>query len=171
MNDLREVSLADAGGMDYQRHEIDFRTVIDSALSSYSNRLAECGLKLETDLPVGVIPVTGDARRLQQVITNLLENSCRYTHRGGTVRLSCKLANNIELVIADSAPAAPTDALPHLFDRLFRAEESRNRGHGGSGLGLAICKGIVEAHGGQISAAPSLLGGLAIKVQLPRDNA
>jgi two-component system sensor histidine kinase BaeS len=62
----------------------------------------------------------------------------------------------------------PADALPRLFDRLYRVEESRSRVAGGAGLGLAICRAIVEAHGGRIEAAPSPLGGLRVVVDLPR---
>ncbi|HEY3698790.1 MAG TPA: ATP-binding protein, partial [Spongiibacteraceae bacterium] len=64
-------------------------------------------------------------------------------------------------------PSVPEAALPKLFDHLFRVEDSRNRATGGSGLGLAICQRIVAAHQGSISAAPSALGGLAIRVFLP----
>ena len=167
VDDLREVSLADAGGLGYQRREIDLRDVIDTALESHALRIAECGLEIQTDLPDNAIPFNGDARRLQQVLTNLLENSCRYTDSGGRILLSCVAGHTVRLIVADSAPGAPADALPRLFDRLFRADQSRNRSHGGSGLGLAICKGIIEAHGGSIDAAPSALGGLTVTVELP----
>jgi two-component system sensor histidine kinase BaeS len=73
----------------------------------------------------------------------------------------------IVLEIADTAPSVQADQLPRLFDRLYRVESSRSRLHGGSGLGLAICRSIVQAHGGGISAAPSDLGGLAIRVEWP----
>ena len=67
----------------------------------------------------------------------------------------------------DSAPGVPLEALPHLFERLYRVESSRNRNSGGTGLGLALCESIVTAHGGAISAHASDLGGLRIEILLP----
>jgi two-component system sensor histidine kinase BaeS len=69
--------------------------------------------------------------------------------------------------IADSAPGVPDQALPRLFDRLFRVDKSRSRVLGGSGLGLSICRNIVMMHNGQIEAGHSGLGGLLIRVRLP----
>ena len=69
--------------------------------------------------------------------------------------------------LQDTAPGVPTEALPHLFERLYRVEGSRSRESGGAGLGLAICKNIVDAHDGTIEAKSSPLGGLWIRVTLP----
>jgi two-component system sensor histidine kinase BaeS len=170
IDDLHEISLSDAGGMGYQRSEIELVSIIERALDSHRSRIAESGLTVETELPDNDVILHGDARRLEQVFSNLLENSCRYTDAGGRIRVSCALADPIVCIVEDTSPGAANADLPHLFDRLFRAEQSRNRSHGGSGLGLAICKGIIEAHGGQITATPSALGGLAIRVELPRDH-
>jgi two-component system sensor histidine kinase BaeS len=171
VSDLHEVSLSEAGGLNYQRREIELLSIIERAADSHRARIEECGLSLQLELPQQELALRGDARRLEQVITNLLENSCRYTDAGGTIRLSCRADNPVTLIIEDSAPGVPADALPKLFERLFRVEASRNRALGGSGLGLAICKGIIEAHGGVIDASPSELGGLAIRIELPRDHA
>jgi two-component system sensor histidine kinase BaeS len=174
INDLHEISLSDAGGMGYQRSEIDLLSIIERAVDSHRARIEASGLDIELELPGNDLAIHGDARRLEQVFTNLLENSCRYTDTGGRIRISYSEADGdakrIVITLEDTVPGAPTEALPHLFDRLYRVEESRNRAHGGSGLGLAICKGIIEAHGGTISAALSPLGGLAIRVELPRDH-
>jgi two-component system sensor histidine kinase BaeS len=67
----------------------------------------------------------------------------------------------------DSAPGVPAEALPQLFERFYRVEGSRSRANGGTGLGLAICRSIAAAHGGDIAAAPSPLGGLRVSVSLP----
>ena len=69
--------------------------------------------------------------------------------------------------IADSGPGVPDDALPKLFDRLYRVESARTRKVGGAGLGLSICKSIIEAHGGSIAAQKSAAGGLEILVKIP----
>jgi two-component system sensor histidine kinase BaeS len=73
----------------------------------------------------------------------------------------------VSLDFQDTAPGVPPEALPRLFDRLYRVEGSRSRDTGGTGLGLAICRNIVEAHGGQISARAAPQGGLWIHIELP----
>jgi two-component system sensor histidine kinase BaeS len=99
---------------------------------------------------------------------NLLENSARYTDRGGKVRVTLRtLAGRAVVEFDDSAPGVSGEALSRLFERFYRVESSRNRANGGTGLGLAICRSIVAAHSGDVSAAPSALGGLRVTVRLP----
>lgn len=170
VNDLHDVSLSEAGGLGYRRETTDLTAIVLRAIDSLEHRLADRGLTVQTEIPDNSVTVYGDIRRLEQLVVNLLENSCRYTDRGGTVRITCTGGNPVRLCIEDSAPGVPEAALARLFDRLYRVESSRHREHGGSGLGLAICKGIVEAHGGTIRARPASLGGLSIEVELPRDS-
>ena len=110
----------------------------------------------------------GDADRLAQMVRNLLENSARYTEPGGRVRVAVRRHDaRVAIDFEDSAPGVPPESLPHLFERFYRVEGSRNRANGGAGLGLAICRSIAAAHGGEIAAAPSALGGLHVSVTLP----
>ena len=135
-------------------------------MDAFSDRLHDHGLRVEADL----VPakVFGDGDRLGQAFRNLLENSLRYTDRGGVLRIGVRRdAGRVAVRFEDSAPGVAPDALPHLFERFFRAEGSRNRAHGGAGLGLAIVRNIVEAHGGRIAAQASALGGLAVSIELP----
>jgi two-component system sensor histidine kinase BaeS len=112
--------------------------------------------------------VFGDADRLRQMFRNLLENSARYTDRGGRVRVGVRRdGSRVVVDFEDSAPGVPADALPQLFERFYRVDASRSRTNGGTGLGLAICRSIAEAHDGAISAAPSPLGGLRVSLTLP----
>ena len=110
----------------------------------------------------------GDAKSLAQLVSNIIENSYRYTDAGGEIQLALsKQEHAIVLTIDDSAPGVPDNALPKLFERLYRVDKSRSRAHGGSGLGLSICQNIVQMHGGQIQAQHSPLGGLQIAISLP----
>ena len=105
---------------------------------------------------------------MAQLIGNLFENSYRYTDKNGQIHINLQQTNDhILLTIEDSAPAVPEDALPKLFDRLYRVDKSRSRANGGSGLGLSICENIVKMHNGKISAQHSELGGLKIVISLP----
>jgi two-component system sensor histidine kinase BaeS len=112
--------------------------------------------------------VRGDARRLAQLVDNLLANARRHTEAPGRIRLTLPVRDGIvRLVVDDTPPGVPEAALPKLFDRLYRVDAARSRAHGGAGLGLAICRAIVAAHGGRIDAQASPLGGLRIVVELP----
>ncbi|WP_368642889.1 ATP-binding protein [Castellaniella ginsengisoli] len=170
VDDLRELSLADAGALDYRMRPLDLSALAARALDAVQDRYVRAGLLLERDIEPG-LRLSGDERRLEQLLANLLENSLRYTDAPGRVRLAAgRRGAGIVLEIADTAPGVAPEQLPRLFDRLYRGESSRSRLHGGSGLGLAICRSIVQAHGGEISASPSGLGGLAIRIEWPLAN-
>ncbi|UUZ55653.1 hypothetical protein LP419_08860 [Massilia sp. H-1] len=109
--------------------------------------------------------------RLTQLLVNLLENSVRYTDRGG--RIAVSLARDgawAVLVVEDSAPGVAAHELGSIFERLYRVDAARSRERGGSGLGLAICKALASAHGGTIGAFPSALGGVRIELRLPLEG-
>ncbi|MFZ6777847.1 ATP-binding protein [Undibacterium sp. Ji83W] len=168
VDDLRQLTLADAGDLHYQFQAMDLRPMLADLLQRFGLRIEQAGLRLESHL--GDMPawINADGGRLTQVLSNLLENSVRYTDNGGVIL--CTLIRNgalLELRLEDSAPGVPDASHALLFDRLYRADSARNRASGGSGLGLAICKVIVEAHGGRISASASQLGGVKILMQLP----
>ena len=116
--------------------------------------------------------VYGDASRLRQVATNLVDNAIKFTPSGGTVRVeltTSPVAGAATLRVIDSGIGISEADLPHIFKRFYRADKSRQRsqGTGGSGLGLSICESIVSAHGGQISASSSPGRGTEIIVRLP----
>lgn len=153
--------------------------LLAEALASMRPRLARAAIEVDTtgldalSAPSLTPVVRGDAQQLHQVFLNLLENSLRYTDPGGQLRIAAqKLAPQngpalLQIQLDDSAPGVPPHELPRIFERLYRAETSRNRDHGGSGLGLAICRAIVLAHGGTLEAEASSLGGLRMTLQLP----
>ena len=168
VNDIYQLSVADVGALSYRREVADVGHVLEDTVGLFEARIRDAGLKLETRYPQGPLEALVDVNRLGQLFTNVLENSVRYTDRGGRLRVACEReGKDISVRIEDSAPAVPTKALPRLFERLYRVESSRGRSTGGAGLGLAICKRIAHALGGSISAAPSELGGLRLNVRLP----
>jgi two-component system sensor histidine kinase BaeS len=104
-------------------------------------------------------------------MVNLLENSVRYTDRGGRIALS--LARDgawASVVVEDSAPGVPEPELSAIFERLYRVDAARTRERGGSGLGLAICKALASAHGASMAAFPSAMGGVRIELRLPLEG-
>ncbi|OQX04244.1 MAG: hypothetical protein BWK73_36930 [Thiothrix lacustris] len=169
VSDLYDLSMSDSGALSYRKESLDLSVLLQETLTLHSSPLQEQGLHISLQgLSSQPIRIQGDPQRLQQLFKNLLENSLRYTDKPGQLQVSTQLhAGTVTIAFADSPPGVPDEALPHLFERLYRVESSRNRATGGAGLGLSICYNIVEAHGGKISAAHSSLGGLDIRVILP----
>jgi len=169
VEDLHLLSLADMDRLPFRKQRIAPVEVLAKALSSYRRRFSQnaIDIKLEID-GCEKMRIKGDANRLEQVFTNIFDNACKYVPSGGCLKIAGECRDqSLVLIFADSGPGVPGDALPRLFDRLFRVDASRNRSSGGSGLGLSICQHIVQNHGGRIWAEQSPLGGLAIGIALP----
>lgn len=169
VDDLYELSLADIGALAYRKENLDLGEILSQAVGSFREEFNLRNIHLDFNPSLHPMPLFADAQRLRQLLTNLLRNSLRYTDAGGVLKIEIdEQGENYLLRLQDSAPGVPDEALGRLFDRLYRVETSRNRAHGGAGLGLALAKAIVEAHDGTIAAGPSILGGLAIAITLPR---
>ncbi len=168
VDDLYQLSLADAGALAYRFEPLDLAELLREALHSQQPAFETAGLTVESELPESA-PIRGDAGRLAQLWANLAANSCRYTDRGGLVRVSLRQSDSHwRLCWEDSAPGVSAEALQLMFDPLYRADASRSRAAGGAGLGLAIARRIVDAHGAAMHAEASALGGVAIHIQWPR---
>lgn len=176
VDDLYDLALTDVAALAYRKERTDLTAIAAELGASFVPRLKARELSLETRLPDGPAWIFADASRLRQLLSNLLENACRYTDAGGMVVLSLENTQGpdrerlLRLCCEDSAPGVPEAHLPHLFDRFHRVDASRNRASGGAGLGLSICRNIVQAHDGSIEASASALGGLAIVVTLPMEK-
>lgn len=122
---------------------------------------------LRLDLDLRPASCRGDAARLKQVISNLLDNAIHFTPEGGTITIRTFQYGHTGFTIKDSGPGIAPAQMPHIFERFHRADPSRTRATGGTGLGLAICKAVVEAHGGVITAKSDLEAGTIFSVLLP----
>lgn len=168
IEDLYQLALADAGALEYRFETLDLADVVRDAAQPQKRACADANLALELNLPGDALPVRGDARRLGQLLDNLIANARRYTDAPGRIRIElARMKDAARLILDDTPPGVPAESLPMLFERLYRVDAARGRASGGAGLGLAICRAIVEAHGGTISAEASPLGGLRILVDLP----
>ncbi|MCP4755516.1 MAG: HAMP domain-containing protein [Proteobacteria bacterium] len=169
VNDLRELSLVETGGLSFRKVTVNPLHIAKETCNVFQVRFSSRNIRLETDLDAEKrVVVDGDVDRLQQVYSNIMENSLRYTHTPGTLKIGHAFTpDGVTIFFEDSGPGVPEASLEHLFDRLYRVEKSRSRAEGGSGLGLAICKHIVEAHDGMISAMNAPGGGLRIEIVIP----
>lgn len=112
--------------------------------------------------------VWADADRLEQVLTNLIDNAIRHTQKGGTVTVQAStLPSGVKIDITDTGSGIPQEDLPFVFQRFYKADKARTRGRSGTGLGLAIAKNIVEAHGGQLSVHSKIGEGTTFSCFIP----
>ena len=171
VNDLRILSLADAGELSIQPEIIDPQRLLQDVAATYQFQAQQKNITLALDIAPALLPIEVDPGRMTQVLTNILDNALRHTPEGGKIVLSAREVNHkVELSIRDSGPGLQKEDLERIFDRFYRTDASRQRGEafaGGSGLGLAIARSIVQAHGGQISAESPPGGGLRVIITLP----
>lgn len=168
VDDLHDLAVTHTGTFRYTFEAVDLERIVRGSFGTMVGRAADAGLTMTFESVPHPVFITGDEARIQQLLSNLLENSIRYTRCGGQIQLQLRLAQgHAEIVLDDSAPGVEPSAREHLFERFFRVEASRNRASGGSGLGLSICRNIVESHQGSIAAQASPLGGLRVIVRIP----
>jgi two-component system sensor histidine kinase BaeS len=168
VNDLRILSLADAGELSVNPQTIEPQRLLQDVASTYQYQAQRKNVRLELDIASPLPTIEVDPGRMTQVLTNILDNALRHTPEGGRIVLSVREADGqVELAIQDSGPGLKAEDLERIFDRFYRTDASRQR-DGGSGLGLAIAKSIVQAHGGSISAESEAGKGLKVIVRLPK---
>lgn len=168
IDDLHLLSLAESGGLRLVREPVDLTALAREALARFDERLRAAGFAVELQAPARAVVADVDAQRIGQVLGNLLENALRHAQPPGPVVVEVAEENGaVRIAVSDAGPGVPAQALPRLFDRLYRVEAARSRAGGGAGLGLAICRSIVEAHGGRIEARAPVRGGLCVGFTLP----
>jgi two-component system sensor histidine kinase BaeS len=169
VNDLNELSVSDAGALQYHfaKHPMD--ALVAECLAQYQHQLEQAQIELTIEQEGEGFTCRADAQRIEQLFANLMQNTIRYTDAPAKLQVSVNSLRDIVVIKwSDSGPGVSDSDLVRLFDRLYRVDASRNRETGGSGLGLAIVKNIVDAHQGEIHAEHSVLGGVSIVIKLPK---
>jgi signal transduction histidine kinase len=170
VNDLRTLSLADAGELSVDFQPVEINKLLSDIQSHYLISFNQKRITLELEPAPGILQANLDPIRFSQVLMNVLDNALRYTPEEGRVEISIKQnGDQAEITIQDSGDGVTSEDAAHLFDRFYRADASRTRDSeaGGSGLGLAIAKSIVEMHKGKIWAESEKGEGLKVIIQLP----
>jgi two-component system, OmpR family, sensor histidine kinase BaeS len=170
VNDLHALSLAESGSISIKMMTLKPVSILSQAMYHFNTRIENSDMSVEFHVdPNGEdLEMLGDPLRLMQLFSNIIENAIIHTEKPGRVIVKERHAHDtISLIFEDTGPGVPEEALPRLFERLYRTDSSRSRATGGSGLGLAICKSIVELHHGKIQALSSSEGGLKIEIIFP----
>ena len=168
IDDLQELSIADAGELKLEIQSEDISVLIRQTVSALLPKATNKGITVNIDLPASALAVNIDAHRIKQVLRNLLENAVTHTDTGGRIIVSAAHKDNmIAVSVTDNGKGISSEDLPMIFERFYRVDKSRTRATGGSGLGLTIAKRIVEAHNGAIEVTSQLGKGSTFTFSLP----
>ncbi len=153
IDDLHELSLADAGELKLVTRPEDISRLIKETVTALQSKAAAKGLTISADLPDGIPEVKIDSHRIRQVLHNLLVNAVAHTGKEGRITVTARhREDRLYISVTDTGEGIPAEDLPMIFERFYRVDKSRARATGGTGLGLTIAKRLVEAHGGTIDA-------------------
>ncbi|HEU5300275.1 MAG TPA: ATP-binding protein [bacterium] len=170
VDDLLDLSLLESKRITLDPRPVDLGGLVARTVDKLRPLADTSRLTLVQSAPPGIV-VFADADRLEQVLTNLVDNALKYTPPGGRVEVQVAAENGeVEVVVNDTGLGIRPEDLPHVFERFYRSDRSRTRGSGGTGLGLAIAKHLVEAHGGRISVSSRPNEGTTFTVRMPRSG-
>ncbi len=147
---------------------VNVNQLLETITQRFDSEFRRKSIKLELDLATNASLVEGEATSLQRVFTNLIENGLNYSPKGSTLKITTvNEAASLKIVISDDGSGIDPEDLPHIFDRFYRGQKSKQQIGTGTGLGLAIVKGIVELHNGHIDLQSDLDVGTTIHISLP----
>ena len=169
IDDLLEISRVTRGKIELRRENVDLRTVVDAAVEASRPLLDAQRLHLEVIQPPRAVALSADPLRLTQVLTNLLNNSAKFTEPGGSVRVTAAGEGGEAVVrVRDTGVGIAAEELPHIFTMFAQVDRNRERSQGGLGIGLALVRGLIELHGGTVAAHSDGPGtGTEFVVRLP----
>jgi CheY-like chemotaxis protein len=170
VEDLLDVSRIISGKLEIERDAVSIQQVIDNVVGGISPAAEAKRIKFTRDLDA-CPEIVGDAKRLEQVVANVLSNAVKFTAEGGRIDLRCKVRDGvIEIEVQDNGVGIAPEFLPYVFDRFRQADSRSTRSHGGLGLGLAIARHLLQLHGGEIEAHSAGAGrGTTVRIRVPAD--
>ena len=168
VDDLLDLSRAMSGKILLARQPTDLANLVGSCLETFRATGRTAGYRITVDLSPGW--VDGDPTRLEQIISNLLDNALKYTPSGGNIDIGLgREGEDVVLSVRDSGVGIPSELLPHVFDVFVQGAISIDRSQGGLGIGLSLVRRLIELHGGSVSADSAGAGnGSTFVIRLPR---
>jgi two-component system sensor histidine kinase BaeS len=168
VTDLRTLAMADAGQLQLEKVPFDISQLAERVTDRFKPQAAEMKVNLQFSSQGQCLEVVLDPGRVEQIIGNLISNALRYSPENGIVKihLICSEQQAV-LNVHDNGPGIPEGAQEKIFERFYRADQSRSRAEGGTGLGLAIARQLAEAQGGQLTASNHPAGGAEFRLLFP----
>lgn len=167
VNDLQELSQAEAGSLSIKLQPTDLRPLLEALVQRLAEQLLEEGPTLRLECPPSLPLVLADPDRVEQVLVNLLGNAMRYTDKGSITLRAWSEPQKLWIAVVDTGQGIAAKDLPFIFERFWRADQSRSRHPGGTGVGLAITRRLIELQGGQIEVESKLNRGSTFRFFLP----
>jgi signal transduction histidine kinase len=169
IDDLLDVSRIVQGKVAVKPEKLQLSTLIERSVEASSPRVGAREQVLDVVLPKEPIEIDGDAVRLSQVLSNLINNACKFSPTNSHIRLEARFAEpELQISVKDQGAGIAPEFLPHMFDLFAQADQSLDRSQGGLGIGLTLVKHLVELHGGRVWATSEGLGkGADVTIALP----
>jgi PAS domain S-box-containing protein len=169
LDDLLDVSRITHNKLELRMEPLTLQTVLESALETTRPLVDTARQTMTVDGPAAPVSIVADAMRLAQVFANLVSNASKYSHDGAAIRIRVRVdEREVAVAVSDDGIGIAAEALPSIFDVFSQASQARTRAQGGVGIGLSLVKGLVELHGGRVSAhSPGLDRGSTFEVRLP----
>jgi two-component system phosphate regulon sensor histidine kinase PhoR len=168
IDDILELSAIEAGTVKLEAREAELGGIVEDVLDSLAGKATSKGVTLTSNIEPGTV-VLADPVRLEQMLTNLIENAIKFNREGGSVVVKFdSTEDRIRIMVEDTGEGIPAQHLERLFERFYRVDRARSRDMGGTGLGLAIVKHLARAHGGEVGVESKLGEGSVFSIELPR---
>ena len=167
IDDILELTAIEGGNVTLRAAPVELHDVVQDVCDSLNAKAAAQGVVLENKVDTEVM-VYADARRLEQMLTNLIDNAIKFSREHGTVVISHEPGERDRILVRDNGDGIPAQHLERLFERFYRVDRARSREMGGTGLGLAIVKHLALLHGGEVTVTSELGKGSTFTIHLPR---
>jgi two-component system phosphate regulon sensor histidine kinase PhoR len=168
IDDILELTAIEGGNVTLRAQPVELYTLIEEVCASLAAKAAAQKVTLKNNVPPEVI-VHADERRLEQMLTNLIDNGIKFSRVHGTVTVNHESGTRDKILVQDNGDGIPAQHLERLFERFYRVDRARSRDMGGTGLGLAIVKHLALLHGGEVSVTSELGKGTTFTIHLPSD--
>lgn len=150
INDLLDLSSMESRDISLRKEDFDLKELVQEVVSGFTSQFKKKNIEISNGLPVSLI-VRADRNRVEQVITNLLDNALKFNKDGGSIKIYADdIQNVLKVFVEDTGIGIPAKDIPRIFERFYRVDKARSREMGGTGLGLSIVKHIAELHGGSV---------------------